>query len=479
VTRVAVAAVALAALAASAGAGTAAKRPAFQHFLSRPDLRPPPVHIVRRAPGTAPGYIFIAPKKEVDQAGPLILDDAGTVVWFHPLDTHGVTDFRVQRFHGRPVLTWWRGESAKGIGNGRYVIVDDSYRVIGNVTAGNGLAGDIHEFIITKRNTALFTVYRRVDADLTALGGPTNGRIEEGVVQEVAIPSGKVLFEWHSAPHVAVDESYESPPKDDKEPFDYFHINAIEEDGAGKLLVSARHTHALYEIRRRDGAVLWRLGGKESDFKFGPGARFAWQHDARFHPDGTLTLFDNAASRPGQAKRSRVLVLRLDTRRHRATLVRSYTHRPKRLLSTSQGNAQFLPDGHVFVGWGSNDYFTEFDRSGRILLDGRFGSKEVDSYRAYRLPWVGHPFAPPAIAARAASGRAVVYASWNGATEVRGWRVLAGDDRTRLRAVAESPKRGFETRISVPTRARYVAVQALDEGGRVLRSSPAVRPASR
>ncbi len=99
--------------------------PPSQHFISRPDLRPPPVHIVTPAHDTAPGYIFIAPKKKVDQAGPMIVDDAGKVVWFRPLDTHGVTDFRAQRYRGRPVLTWWRGETAKGIGNGRYVIADE------------------------------------------------------------------------------------------------------------------------------------------------------------------------------------------------------------------------------------------------------------------------------------------------------------------------------------------------------------------
>jgi hypothetical protein len=137
-----------------------------------------------------------------------------------------------------------------------------------------------------------------------------------------------------------------------------------------------------------------------------------------------------------------------------------------------------LPDGHVFVGWGSNEYFTEFDRSGRILLDVRFGSGESDSYRAYRFPWVGHPTDRPAVAARWARGRAFVYASWNGATEVRSWRVLAGESRGRLRAIAEAPKHGFETRIAVPAGSRYVQVQALDERGRALRASQAVRPTS-
>jgi hypothetical protein len=452
----------------------AARKPPVQHFLSRPDLRPPPVHVVVAAHGTAPGYIFIAPKKEVEQAGPLILDDRGQVVWFHPLDSHGVTDFRVQRYRGKPVLTWWRGETAKGIGNGRYVIYDDSYQLIANVTAGHGLSGDIHEFLITPRNTALFTVYRRVPSDLSALGGREDGKVEEGVVQEVDIKTRRVLFEWHSLPHVSPDESYEPVPKDESEPFDYFHLNAIEEDGDGALLISARHTHAIYKLRKRDGALLWRLGGKRSSFRLASGASFAWQHDPRLHARGTLSLFDNAASRPAAGRQSRAIVLRLDAKRRTAKLVRSFEH-PAPLLSTSQGNAQMLPDGHVFVGWGSNEYFTEFDQRGRVLLDARFGGGGADSYRAYRFAWHGRPRDRPSVAARADGSRTIVFASWNGATVVTNWRVRAGADASHLAPIADAAKRGFETRIPLSSRVRYVQVQALDRGGRVLGTSGRAR----
>jgi hypothetical protein len=465
----------LAAVALLAGCGgTAAEqagtaKPPAQHFLSRPDLQPPPVHVRVPAHDTAPGLIFVAPKKEVVQAGPMILDNLGHVVWFHPLDTHGVTDFKVQRYRGRPVVTWWRGETAKGIGNGRYVVYDDRYHLIANVTAGHGLSGDIHEFLITPRNTALFTVYRRVAMNLSSLGGPSDGAVEEGVVQEVSIPSGKVLFEWHSLPQAGLDESYEPIPKDVKEPWDYFHINAIEPDGNNAFLVSSRHTHTIYKIRRSDGKVLWRLGGKQSTFRLGAGARFAWQHDPRLHADGTLTLFDNSASRPEQGLRSRALVLRLDTKSKTAKLVHAYVH-PKRLLSTSQGNVQMLPNGDLFVGWGSNEYFTEFDKRGRVLLDARFGGGGADSYRAYRFPWTGRPTDRPAVAVK---GR-TVFVSWNGATLVTRWRVLGGDSAAGLHALTEAPKRNFETRIALASRPRVVQVQALDAGGRVLRTSAAV-----
>jgi hypothetical protein len=442
---------------------TPAKEPPSQHYRSRPDLRPPPVRVLTSANGAAPGYLFVAPKKQVAQAGPLILDSNGQVVWFRPLDTKGVTDFRVQRYRGRPVLTWWRGETDKGVGNGRYVVTDRSYRVIANVRAGHGLAGDIHEFLLTPRDTALITIYRSVRRDLTAVGGPKDGAIKEGVVQEVDVATGKVLFEWHSDPWIGLAESYEPVPKDGSE-WDYFHLNAIDVDADGDLLVSARHTHAVYKISRKDGSVVWRLGGKQSDFALGPGVRFAWQHDARRQPDGTLTLFDNAASRPREGAASRVLVLRLDERAHRATLVRSYEHRPP-LLSTSQGNAQFLPGGHVLVGWGSNPYLTELAADGRTLLDLRFGAGKVDSYRAYRFAWEGAPADRPAVAA----GGGALFVSWNGATRVTRWRALAGDV-----PVATVAKGGFETRIPV-ARGRTYAVQALDPGGRVLAVSRAVR----
>ena len=200
----------------------------------------------------------------------MILDDAGQLVWFHPLDTEGVTDFRAQRYDGRPVLTWWRGKSELGVGDGHYVIVDDAYREIATVSAGNGLTGDIHEFLITDRDTALITIYHELPADLSSIGGPKDGAILEGVVQELDIGTGRVLFEWHSAPEVELEESYAEVPKAEKgeeaDAYDYFHINSVAEDEDGNFLVSARNTHAVYKISRARRKVMWRLGGKRSDY---------------------------------------------------------------------------------------------------------------------------------------------------------------------------------------------------------------------
>jgi hypothetical protein len=437
---------------AAAGCGSSASPPPYLHFHSRPDLQPPPVRILTPAHGTAPGYVFLAPKKHVEQAGPMILDNEGHVVWFRPLNTRGVTDFRVQRYGGRPVLTWWRGRPFHGEGDGNYAIVDSSYRTVARVRPGNGLVGDIHEFELTPRDSALMTIFHRV-----RVGGRT---VFEGAVQEIDVASGRILFEWHSVGHVALDESYEAPPKQASTPYDYFHVNSVEVDTDGNFLVSARNTHTVYKIDRRTGRILWRLGGRRSDFALGPGVRFAWQHDARRRPDGTITLFDNEAA-PQAGPQSRGIVLRLDTARMRATLVRAIVHHP-RLLAATQGNMQLLPDGHWFVGWGARPYFTEYDSTGRrVLFDARFGYRD-DSYRAYRFPWHGHPGGRPAVAV---DGR-TVYVSWNGATDVAAWQLVADgrDGATRNRT-------GFETALRVPPSARTVAVRALDRRGRVLATS--------
>jgi hypothetical protein len=391
------------------------------------------------------------------------------VVWFHSVQ-QGVADFRVQHYRGRPVLTWWQGASTKGVGRGKYEIYDTSYHLVKEVRAGHGLAGDEHEFLITPQGTALVTVYRKVPQDLGAVGGPGNGFVFDGIVQEIDIETGRVLFEWHSLGNVALNESYLTKvPKDASAPYDYFHINSIEPGPKDTLVVSARHTHAVYEISKRTGRIVWRLGGKRSDFRMGPGTRVAWQHDARLHPDGTLTIFDDGAA-PAVEKHSRAIVLRLDMHRMTARLVRAYVH-PDRLLSSSQGNMQVLPDGHVLVGWGSEPYVTEFDHAGKVVFDMHF-NRGADSYRAYRFPWVGHPTDRPALAVKRRKGDDVTaYASWNGATQVRRWALLAGPDDAHLRRIEVVPRNGFETSIDAHTKAARLAVQALDAAGRVLGAS--------
>ena len=440
-----------------------------QAFRSRPDLRPPVIDVTTPPEETAPGQVFLAPKIEGGQSGAMILDERGELVWFATpaADVNQCNDFRVQTYLGQPVLTWWEGASPVGHGYGHFVIANSAYERITELRAGNGFpGGDLHEFLITPQGTALILVYHPVRWNLTPFGGPIDGAVMDGIVQEIDIATGRVLFEWHSLDHIDLDEAGGKRPDDPDRPWDYVHLNAIELDG-DHLVVSARNSHAIYRIDRVSGRVVWRLGGKRNDFAMAEGASFAYQHDARVHPNGELTLFDNAETDLKAGGHSRGLVLRLDEERMTAALVREYVH-PTKVLSISQGNVQVLPNGNVFVGWGSSPVFSEFGPDGELRFNGRLPAGAM-SYRAYRAPWVGRPSAPPDIAAEAGAGGAVtIYASWNGATEVAHWRVLAGPEPAGLGFVRSAPRAGFETAIALESGAGYVAVEALDAAGQVL-----------
>jgi hypothetical protein len=203
----------------------------------------------------------------------------------------------------------------------------------------------------------------------------------------------------------------------------------------------------------------------------GPGTSFAWQHDARHHAEGRLlSIFDNGAAPPVEPQ-SRVLVIELDRRARRARLVRQYTH-PRKLLVPFMGNAQLLPNGNVVVGWGGLPNVTEFRRDGAVHFDARLPAGG-QNYRAFRLPWVGHPRDAPRLVSHRASGRRRLYASWNGATEVAAWRLDTGPSANDLQAALTRPKRGFETALPVPEGRGFVAAVALGPKGRVLgRSKP-------
>jgi hypothetical protein len=449
---------------------------ATHHFRSRPDLDPPFVTVSPGPKPTAPGLIFLSAKQKKDQKqnGPMIVDNAGRLVWFRPLPgIEAATDFRVQTYRGQPVLTYWQGTSRQGIGTGKLVILDQTYKPIRTISIANGFRPDLHEFIITPRGTALFVSYPIVAADLSEFGSSRQGRLVDSVIQEVDIATGLVVFEWHSYGKISVRDSFSRPVPSPNVPWDYAHTNAVEEGPDGDLLMSARNTWAVYEIDRETGAINWRLGGKHSDFKLGAGAHFAWQHDARWRSDGALTLFDNSAFPPVR-KHSRALALKLDETAHTATLLSARKH-PRGLLAATQGSVQELPGGDAFVGWGSQRYLTEFSPAGGVLWDARL-SVGYESYRAYRMPWVGRPFTTPRVGvARLRAGGMNVYASWNGATEVASWEVLAGSAPDALAPVRTFPKTSFETRIPVSATARYVAVRARDAAGAVLGTSPARR----
>jgi hypothetical protein len=464
--------VSLAACGARSGGGTTATASDVQNFESYPGFHPATVNIWLNHAGQSAGLILMDSHFGPGQQGPIILDGDGQLVWFKKVSGSGeplrAFNLKAEKYLGDPVLTWYEGPVVSGHGQGHYEIVDGSYSQVAVVEAGNGYKGDLHEFFLTPQGTAFFTCYGTSYADLSSLGGGKHAPYFYGVAQEVDVKTGKVLFQWRSDEHVPFAESYAPVPKDGTTAWDYFHINSISLSGSDDLLISSRHTWTVFKVSRSTGAVLSRMGGKNSDFKFGPGAAYAWQHDVTQQPDGRVTVFDNGAGLYVTQPESRGLLLEVDDAAGTVSLVHAYPHPGNALLAGALGSVQVLPDGHIFMGWGVHGWYTEFEPDGTAVLDGNLAGSATQSYRAFRFPWTGKPDDPPGVAVKLAGEGMTVFAAWNGATEVSRWAVLAGNDPSQLRTVKIAAKEGFQTAIAVEDRMQHVAVAALDAGGQRL-----------
>jgi hypothetical protein len=365
---------------------------------------PPPVTILTSSPFVAQGGdFFISPfgDSSTYANGPEIVDAQGNVVWFKAVPAgEEASDFRVQTYDGQPVLTWWQGTGLGGLSNGTDYIYNEHFQQIAAVNAGNGLGADGHEFLITPWNTALILSYTTTTANLTSLGGPADQTVINGVVQEIDIATGRVLFQWNSEDHVPFGQSEQPLPASASTPWDWFHINAVKLDTDGNLLIDARDTWTTYKVNRFNGSIIWQLGGKDSSFALraapgqvldSAGEIFAWQHDPQALGNGVYTFFDNESSGTPLLPYSRAITVKLNPWEHVATLLAS-EDQPEGLSAPSQGNAQTTPEGNLVVGWGSLPYFSEFSQSGKLLFNAQFPAG-VNTYRAYQFPWPsGHSF---------------------------------------------------------------------------------------
>lgn len=459
---------------------------AIQHYSSAPSLTPSTVSITTPAKaGASPGYLFQAPYQGKGSPGPMISEQNGSLVWFHPVPKDdSATNFQVQQYEGKPVLTWWQGRILEvGFGQGEDEIYNTSYQHIATIYAGNGYHADLHVIKITPQGTAWIDVFDPIHMNLSSAGGESNGVLTDSVVEEMDIKTGLVMWEWHALGHISLSESNNPAPKASY-PWDYVHINSISpgpESGAGtgadqpgQVLLSSRNTWTLYDVNMHTGSIDWRLGGSHSTFRQGGGTRFYWQHDSEWQPGGLISVFDNGSD-PPKEKQSRGLLLDPNTSNHTVTLVKQFTNPTKTLLASSQGNLLNLSSGentsgNWLMGYGGLPNFTEYDPSGHVLLDGTLG-KNVQSFRTYIDPWSGQAPGAPSVAVSGSS----VAVSWNGATNVASWQVLGGASATALAPVAKAAKAGFQTTISVPAPSSYVAVQALDSSGAVLATSATVK----
>ncbi|PQE31127.1 arylsulfotransferase protein [Rutstroemia sp. NJR-2017a WRK4] len=468
-----------------------------QTYRTRPDLISPQLNVLRHDPRCdSPLYTLISLRGdmvELKGQSPMIFDSSGNLVWMNA--TYGETfGLNVQTYNGKEYLTFWQGDdSVGGHGSGVYILLDENYNEAYRLTAGDSKDGDLHEFHITPQNTALVTQYILKEQPIMYRHRSRNGWIWDSVLQEIDIATNSILFEWFASDHFSTEESYYPAGTAGlrrSHAYDFFHINSIDKDPSGNYLISSRYMNSVSYIDGKTGDVLWSLGGRRNNFtdlsegsEFGSAVQFQFQHDARWTADYSgITLFDNGARyglKPN-VESSRAVHVKLDREAMTAETVRSYVN-PRKIISASQGSVQVLSDtGNVLVGYGYNAAWTEFTAEGEALCDVHvgtekgFGTGAVQTYKVVKKGWVGKPTTKPDVKVV----RERVWVSWNGATEVRTWRIegkkeIEGDEWRLLRDVQ---KIGFETGIKFQYDVWcWVRLVALDEKGAVLETSDAAK----
>ncbi|KAI5118408.1 hypothetical protein M0805_002860 [Coniferiporia weirii] len=483
-------------LAAAVAVSTAAASPNYTTSFRSVPFTPIPLTISVPSPppsSESPGralYLTCPYGSGVVDQGPVIYDNTGSPVW---MDTSGAFvgvacyDLNVQTYQGKQYLTVWTGAvSTAGTGSGVGLMLDSTYSVVREVYAREGLSADLHEFIIPTQtsSTALLTAYNPRQENLTAAGLSDDSWFLDPTFQEVDIESGDVLFSWSAFEHLPWwNETYATPSnwtgtETNSSPWDAVHINAVDKDADGNYLVSSRHFHQLYKIDKDSGDIVWRMGGMRSDFVMENGTNFEWGHHVRWVDDYTkITVFDNGASNWNIVEAGeRGLVLAVDQSNMSVSLKQDL-YPVYREYTMSQGDVQLLDDG-------GNPWIVGYAPNGTVVwaasigpLGGSNVNGDVQNYRAFKTTtWVGRPLSLPDLAMSAADASA--YVSWNGATEVASWMLVAADVAADTSAdfvsISNTSRDGFETRISLTNGSdgaqmpNFVAVIALAENGRAL-----------
>lgn len=402
--------------------------------------------------------------------------------------------------------------------------MNSRYEIVHNITAHAPLGGaDMHEIFITPACTAIITGYKTIDAHLNFTRNVTT-RLVESYFQEIDIATGRLVFDWQASKYIpdVIGEtpySLKSWEHNPKRWLDWFHINSIQKDHLGNYLISGRHTSTIYYLSGVNGNVLWRLGGRNSDFKLlhdGYNVTFGAQHHVRWL-DRNLTrisLFDNHHGHVfnNQRVQSTGMIFKLDFARKEASLERTYNS-TNHIISGRKGSVQVLNDGpvpeNILMGYGSEPAWTEFAADGTVLADVSFGPlygdrDNADNYRTLKVNWTGLPSWPPRIApgppprhmfSQASETFSVVlkdensndlsndtiYFSWNGATEIDSWVVLGSDNTTNLNIedhmMGQVSRTGFEESFYVGQK-KYVCAVAIDEAGVVLGATSVVQMAN-
>ncbi|KAJ5082014.1 hypothetical protein N7532_011057 [Penicillium argentinense] len=466
-------------------------------FITRPELKAPKFIVnASQSDQISPGFWFVTPYKnstpdyqtsrwEPCQVGPHIFDNSGELVWSGAcmFENRNAFDFKTVDIGGETHLSLVLGYREKPYMKGKGVILNQNYEITNELSTSDDFDDfNFHEFTVSGQElSALHLRESMIFHNYTDDAGIRKELWSvHGGFREIDIQSGDTIFRWDSVGKVKHDESSKHWERRNKTTlvWDFMHINAVDKNKEGDYLVSVRHTDTIYKVSGKDGSIIWRLGGRYSDFI--SDFRFSRQHHTRWlstnETHATISFLDNASDLEFQiANVSSGFIVSLHTAASpmTATLIERYD-RPDESLTRLRGSVQILPNDNVLVSWSKQGYMSEFTRRGRSIMDASFASKRFNTYRAFKSNFTGFPSEQPVLKAftygvGASSAVTIAFVSWNGATEVRSWNFYDGSTQASIEApVGNIKKDGFETLFTFNGLLENVWAEALDADGRSL-----------
>jgi hypothetical protein len=333
-----------------------------------------PVPIITTLSSPDEGYIFAAvPYWGTGGSYLVMYNNQGRPVFFKKTSPTS-TDFKL---HDTGVLTYFDASS------GKFFALDSTFAVVDSFWVQNGYVTDEHDIKILGNGNVLLIGYgyRSFDMSKVVVGGDPNATVVVNVVQEID-RKRTVVFEWRAYEHFKFTDV--GPEVNLLDPtFVHTHVNSVDLDLDGNLVISSRNLDEITKIDRRNGDILWRFGGRNNQFTLiKDSLGFSAQHSVSILPNGNLMLFDNGVFHVPHF--SRAVEYKLDTVNRTATLVWSYRNTPD-IASIFWGNAQRLKNGDTFIGWGKSDVgATEVNTRGEKVFEMSF-PRDVYSYRVFRF----------------------------------------------------------------------------------------------
>ena len=308
----------------------------------------------------------------------MILENDGFPAFFRKVPGK-IFDFKKQR---NGLLTYAINKAELNC----FYTMDNSYTVVDSNTTQNGYRIDRHDFLIMPIGHVLLIGNDPQIMDMSQIveGGDTAAVVVGNVIQELD-NSKNLVFQWRTSDFFNITDANIDLTK---KRVRYAHVNAIEIDHDGNILISSRHQSEVTKIDRDTGQIIWRMGGNNNEFTLvGDTQWFSRQHDIRRLDNGNVTVYDNGNL--NDPMESRAVEYSLDEVNKIATVVWEYRHDPP-IYGSAMGSTRRLPGGNTLIGWGNSKVpdVTEVHPDGTIAMELTL-LNNAHTYRVFRYPWEG------------------------------------------------------------------------------------------